>query len=360
MNSFKENITGLFLCATVFAAANVASAVTSAVFITDQKSPIPSVMFAVIIGILIKNTLKPNQHFHAGINFSLKYLLRLGIILLGFRIGLGEMFVYSALAVPLVAACILTVLIVIKFVSQRLNVSSKMSYLIAIGTSICGASAIIALAPVINAKKGEITYAIANIVLFGLIGMFLYPSLAETLFEGNQKAIGLFLGTAIHDTAQVAASGLIYEQQFPGSNALEVATVTKLVRNTFLLLLIPTFAYAYMRDNQQDTYSIKQIFPLFVIGFIFMVACRTAGDEFISSGLSPISEFQWHYLIYLIEVSSGICLGLAMASLGLSTDLKELRSVGYQPFLVGLLAAAAIGLTSLMTITLYLNLQYLS
>ena len=120
------------------------------------------------------------------------------------------MFVYSALAVPLVAACILTVLIVIKFVSQRLNVSSNMSYLIAIGTSICGASAIIALAPVINAKKGEITYAIANIVLFGLIGMFLYPSLAENLFEGNQKAIGLFLGTAIHDTAQVAASGLIY------------------------------------------------------------------------------------------------------------------------------------------------------
>ena len=81
MNSLKENITGLFLCATVFAAANVASAVTSALFITDQKSPIPSVMFAVLIGILIKNTFKPNQHFQAGINFSLKYLLRLGITL---------------------------------------------------------------------------------------------------------------------------------------------------------------------------------------------------------------------------------------------------------------------------------------
>ncbi len=334
--------------------------VISATLMTDQKSPIPSVIFAVIIGILIKNVLKPNHHFDAGISFTLKYLLRLGIILLGIRIGLGDVFTYGTLAVPLVIACILTVLFVIKIVSQQLTVSSQMSYLIAIGTSICGASAIIALAPVISARKGEITYAVANIVLFGLIGMFFYPYVAETLFEGNQKAVGLFLGAAIHDTAQVAASGLIYEQQFDGSDALEVATVTKLVRNTFLLLLIPAFAYGYMRDNQHEAYSLKQIFPFFVIGFIFMVVCRTAGDELLVRGLLPISEFQWHCLITLLKACSGVFLGFAMASLGLSTDLGELRSVGYRPFVLGLIASTAVALTSFAVIKLYLQLEYIS
>ena len=190
--------------------------------------------------------------------------------------------------------------------------------------------------------------------------MFCYPYLAETLFDGNQKAIGLFLGTAIHDTAQVTASGLIYEQQFASSTTLEVATITKLVRNSFLLLLIPIFAFAYMKDNQGKNYSLREIFPFFVLGFIFLVTCRTAGDELVARGCFMISESHWQYVISLVKTGSSICLGIAMASLGLSTDLSELNAVGYKPFLVGFLAATAVAVSSFMVISFYVDFQYLT
>ena len=360
MNEIKNNITGLILCVAIFAAAYLTSNLISTILSGNQNSPIPTVIFAVLIGILTKNILKPHARFEPGISFAQKNILRLGIIFLGIRISLSDVLAYGALSIPLVIICILTVLSVIKLTSQRLKISSEMTYLIAIGTSICGASAIIALAPVINAKKGEITYAVANIVLFGLIGMFCYPYLAETLFDGNQKAIGLFLGTAIHDTAQVTASGLIYEQQFASSTTLEVATITKLVRNSFLLLLIPIFAFAYMKDNQGENYSLRGIFPFFVLGFIFLVTCRTAGDELIARGFFMISESHWQYVISLVKTGSSICLGIAMASLGLSTDLSELNAVGYKPFLVGFLAATAVAVSSFMVISFYVDFQYLT
>ena len=159
-----------------------------------------------------------------------------------------------------------------------------MSYLIAIGTSVCGATAIVATAPVINAKKTEIAYAIANITLFGVIAMLIYPYFAEWYFNDNALEAGLFLGTSIHETSQVAAAGLIYDQQFNNPETLDVATVTKLIRNTFLVILIPLFAYLYNRGEVKDKkYSIFSIFPYFVIGFIGMIIVRNLGDQFFST-----------------------------------------------------------------------------
>ena len=120
-----------------------------------------------------------------------------------------------------------------------------MAALVAVGTSICGASAIVATAPAINANKEEVTYAIANITLFGILSMLIYPYFANLYFSGEPLLIGLFLGTSIHETSQVAAAGLIYEQQFNSPETLNIATVTKLIRNTFLIIMIPLFAFLY-------------------------------------------------------------------------------------------------------------------
>ena len=103
-----------------------------------------------------------------------------------------------------------------------------MSYLISVGSTVCGTTAIMAMAPVINAKKNEVSYAIANITLFGIISMLIYPYFANFYFNGESLFIGLFLGTAIHETAQVAAAGLIYDQQFNSPETLNISTVTKL------------------------------------------------------------------------------------------------------------------------------------
>jgi|TARA_Y100000590_G_scaffold466513_1_gene642168 uncharacterized integral membrane protein (TIGR00698 family) len=228
-----------------------------------------------------------------------------------------------------------------------------MSYLIAIGTSICGVSAIVAMAPVINAKRGEIAYAIANITIFGMLGMLIYPYLANFIFDGGENSIGLFLGTAIHDTAQVIASGLIYEQQFANTKVIEVSTITKLVRNTFLLLMIPLFAYFYNKEKNSKDYSTKGIFPLFVVGFLLMVILRTTGDELITNRGLFIDPSLWDQAVSQLKELSVVFLSIAMAALGLSINIKELKDMGYKPFVVGFSAAAIVGVVSIITITIF-------
>ena len=105
--------------------------------------------------------------------------------------------------------------------------------------------------------------------------MIVYPYFAEWYFDNDALKVGLFLGTSIHETSQVAAAGLIYDQQFNSPETLNVATVTKLIRNTFLVILIPLFAFLYNRGELKgQNYSILSIFPYFVIGFIGMIIVK--------------------------------------------------------------------------------------
>ena len=224
-----------------------------------------------------------------------------------------------------------------------------MSYLIAIGTSVCGATAIVATAPVINAKKTEVAYAIANITLFGVIAMLVYPYFAEWYFNENDLKAGLFLGTSIHETSQVAAAGLIYDQQFNSPETLNVATVTKLIRNTFLVVMIPLFAFLYNRGEvKNEKYSILNIFPYFVLGFIGMIIIRNLGDQLFLNENS--NHLLWINFIEYLKILATTFLTMAMAAVGISINLSELKSMGYKPFIVGLIAAVTVGLISLIYI----------
>ena len=127
---------------------------------------------------------------------------------------------------------------------------------------VCGTTAIIATAPVIKASKTEVSYAIANITLFGILSMLIYPYFANFYFNGEPLLTGLFLGTSIHETSQVAAAGLIYEQQFNSQETLNIATVTKLIRNTFLIIMIPLFAF-YITAKQKKKIFFIEYFSIF-------------------------------------------------------------------------------------------------
>src|SRR5262249_47541323 len=142
--------------------------------------------------------------------------------------------------------------------------------LIAVGTSICGVSAIVATGPVIDAEEDEISYSVACITLFGMLALFLYPFLAHLIFAGDARLAGLFLGTSIHDTAQVAGAGLIYQQQFHAPEALNAATVIKLVRNLCMAGVIPLMAVLYRRSTGTSAgrQPWHQVVPLFVLGFV--------------------------------------------------------------------------------------------
>ena len=316
------------------------------------KSPISTVLIAILLGIVMGNAFTPRPGMMIGLDFTQQYILKLGIIFLGIRLSFEELIKFGSIAIPLIIFCIMGVLILVKLLIKKVPISSKMSYLIAIGTSVCGATAIVATAPVINAKKSEVAYAIANITLFGVIAMLVYPYFAEWYFDGDALKVGLFLGTAIHETSQVAAAGLIYDQQFNSPETLNVATVTKLIRNTFLVILIPLFAFLYNRGEiKEKNYSILSIFPYFVLGFIGMIIIRNVGDQIFSIENLNFEFYEiWKNFIGYIKILATVFLTMAMAAVGISINLGDLKSMGYKPFLVGLIAAVTVGIISLVYI----------
>ena len=315
-----------------------------------NKSPISTAMIAILLGMFFGNIFKVRDSFQKGLDFTREYILKLGIICLGIQLKPFEFLDFGKIAIPLIIVCIVSVLIVIKLLIKKLKIPTRMAYLISIGSTVCGTTAIMATAPVIKANKSEVSYAIANITLFGIISMLIYPSFANFYFNGEPLLIGLFLGTSIHETSQVAAAGLIYEQQFNSPETLNIATVTKLIRNTFLIIMIPLFAFLYNRGQTNNkNYSIISIFPYFVLGFVGMIFLRNIGDEIYSS------NSYWVESINYIKISSKIFLTMAMAAIGLSTNLKDIKNMGYKPFFVGFIAMLTVGIICILTIESYLR-----
>ena len=317
-----------------------------------SKSPISTAMIAILLGIFFGNFFKIRDSFQNGLDFSRDYILKLGIICLGIQLKPFEFLDFGKIAIPLILICIVSVLIAIKLLVKKLKIPTRMAYLISIGSTVCGTTAIMATAPVIKASKDEISYAIANITLFGILSMFLYPYFANFYFDGNSLFAGLFLGTAIHETSQVAAAGLIYDQQFNSPETLNIATVTKLIRNTFLIIMIPLFAILYNRGHTKEKgYSFLSIFPYFVLGFIGMIILRNIGDYVFLAD----SGKNWIEAINFIKAGSKIFLTMAMAAIGLSTNLKDIKNMGHKPFVVGFVAMFAVGIVSIVTIEMYLK-----
>ena len=317
------------------------------------KSPISTAMIAILIGIFFGNFFQIRESFQKGLDFTREYILKLGIICLGIQLKPFEFLDFGKIAIPLIVICIISVLIVIKLIIKKLKIPTRMAYLISIGSTVCGTTAIMATAPVIKANKSEVSYAIANITLFGILSMLLYPYFANIYFEGNPLFAGLFLGTSIHETSQVAAAGLIYEQQFNSPETLNIATVTKLIRNTFLIIMIPLFALLYNRGQRKEKdYSILNIFPYFVLGFVGMIILRNIGDQVFE----VYNNDYWKEVINFIKISSKIFLTMAMAAIGLSTNLKDISVMGYKPFIVGFIAMLTVGIVCILTIEIYLKL----
>jgi len=322
-------------------------------FFGYTKSPISTAMIAILLGIFFGNIFTVRNSFQKGLDFTREYILKLGIICLGIQLKPFEFLDFGKIAIPLIIICIISVLVVIKLLIIKLKIPTRMAYLISIGSTVCGTTAIIATAPVIKANKNEVSYAIANITLFGIISMLLYPYFANIYFDGNSLFAGLFLGTSIHETSQVAAAGLIYDQQFNSPETLNIATLTKLIRNTFLIIMIPLFAFLYNRGQRKEkNYSILNIFPYFVLGFVGMIILRNLGDQFFIL----YNEKNWLITINFIQMSSKIFLTMAMAAIGLSTNLKDIKVMGYKPFFVGFISMLTVGIISILTIEIYQKL----
>ena len=317
------------------------------------KSPISAIMMAILLGILIRNTMSLPDTFQPGIRFGLVRVLRLGIVLLGIRLSLGEAGAIGLQSLPVIIGAVGAALLIVTFLARRVGLSGPLGTLIAVGTSVCGATAIVATAPAIGAKDDEVSYAVACVTLFGVVAMLVYPFAGHWIFSGDAFASGLFLGTSVHETAQVAGSGLVYQQYYDDPQALDVATVTKLVRNLGMLVIIPLMSVVYHRSSSDAGQAPKwwTMIPLFVVGFACMSLIRTVGDagELAFGFLQPET---WQAVVANTKEVAEMCLAVAMAAVGLGTSIKGLVDIGFKPLGVGLFSALLVGGVSITLISL--------
>jgi uncharacterized integral membrane protein (TIGR00698 family) len=296
-----------------------------------------------------------------GLNFAVKKVLRLGIILLGIRLTIFDVLRLGVYGVPIVLICITGALLVTTYISNRLELPQRLGALIAVGTSICGVSAIVATGPAIDAEDEEVAYAVAVITIFGLVATIVYPFLANTIFAGEAISAGLFLGTSVHDTSQVVGAAKVYADVFSAPRALDVATVTKLVRNVFMAAVIPFAAFYYCRrpDEQCEPGGTKtsflKLFPLFVLGFLALAAIRSIGDAGINAGGTAFGLWDsaaWKEIHDFVKGWAENLMVVALAGVGLSTNFRAFKGLGIKPFLAGLGAALVVGILSYIAISL--------
>jgi len=326
-----------------------------------EKTPLSAVTVVLLLGLGLGNRLAPPAWLRPGLTFAVKKILRLGIILLGIRLSIFDVFRLGAIGVPIVLLCICSALLFTTLFNRWLRLPERLGTLIAIGTSICGVSAIVAGALAIDAKDEEVSYAVAVITIFGILATLLYPYAAYEIFGGDPVKAGLFLGTSVHDTAQVAGAALVFSAVYSLPRVLEVATVTKMVRNVFMGLVIPLMSLYYSRramaqgETREQKTNVARLLPLFIVGFLVLAVTRSIGDAGVRAGGSAFGLWDsvtWKGIYGGIKHWATHFLVVALAGVGLSTRFRMLKGLGAKPFIVGLSGALVVGVVSFVTISL--------
>ena len=280
-------------------------------------------ILATVIGITLHNVFGTPAWARAGVTVSLKRVLRLGIVLLGLQLMASQVAQVGLTGVGVIAATLLATLVFTKWLGGLMGVDAKLAELIGAGTSICGASAIIATNTVTRGRDEDVAYAVACVTVFGSLSMFLFPLLPGVL-DLSPKAFGLWSGASIHEIAQVVAAAFQ-----DGTRAGEVGTVAKLTRVMMLAPVVITLGLIAMRKaahaSGQPNSRAAPPMPWFVLGFVAMVIVN-------SLVAIPAAPKAW------IVSATTFLLSMALAAMGIETDFRKLKAEGLKPLL---LAAAA-------------------
>ena len=343
----------------------LASALTSALEI-----PISGIPLSILLGMTVNNAVGYSSTFKPGITFATKTILQGGIVAVAAKLSFVELLTTGTQGIPVVIASVGAGLTFIPIAGRLAGLPSEMSKLLAAGTSICGVTAITALAPAINASNRDIAVAVANTVAFGTIGMLTYPYLFHALC-GSSEQVGMCLGVAIHDTSQVLGSAMSYKETFGDEVALKVAAITKLTRNLGLAVALPGLTYLHSMEQIKNKaaststsqssegvdstksgsneptisglVSFQQFVPPFLVAFLGMSGLRSCGDFFLGAdGPENLLLFQ-DTMNFIGNDVSKYALGTAMAGVGLSTSSSSLKGVGWKPFAVGATGALVVG-----------------
>ena len=351
----KENAPGVALCVLLFAAASWVSSLLGKLI--QGFNPFTASILAILFGILIANTIKPGPRFAPGVRFCLKRVLRFAIVLIGIRLSLFEVGELGATGLPVVLVAVVTGVLGVELLGRLFHIPPKLAMLLGAGTSICGVTAVVSTAPVIDADEGEVAYAVANVTLFGLVGTLVYPYLVPYMFPLG-KQCGLFLGTAIHDMAQLMGAAATYKDLYNDETGFATAAITKMTRNLFLAVVIPYFAWKTRHQKSAENEGQRPpILPAFLIGFLLMSCVRSMGDFTLENqglALGIMTGDNWQFLLHFVGkvLGSTWLVGFALVGVGLNLKTEIFRGLGLRPFVLGLCGALLVGLASFVTIKL--------
>ncbi|MDQ2069767.1 YeiH family protein [Natronospira bacteriovora] len=303
------------------------------------RLPVSAALLAILLGLALAPWAARRPGFGPGLKFAAGDLLKLGVVLLGLRLSLAELWQIGASVWVLVLLVIVSGLLLMALLSRLLALPARLGILLGVGTAICGASAIAATAPGIQARSEETAYAIACVALFGLLATLAYPLLFHFLLD-DPRLVGMALGAAIHDTAQVTGAALMYEQSQQAPEALSSATVTKLMRNLGILAVVPLAIWWARRG--EATKGAGPAFPLFILGFIALVGLRSLGDALFGA-----DQAHWQQFLSLAGQLSALLFAIALAAMGLGIRLSALRALGPRPAIAALSTAVLVGVVAI-------------
>lgn len=329
MNFIKSNYKGLLLTLVI---------AVPAWFLGKQFPIVGGAVIAIIAGMIITLFIKDKTPFESGIKFTSKKVLQWAVVLLGFGMNLSVVLETGMQSLPIILCTIATSLVIAFALHKLMRIPSKISTLVGVGSSICGGSAIAATAPVIDADDEEVAQAISVIFFFNVLAALVFPYFGQLVgFDTmSGEAFGIFAGTAVNDTSSVTAAASTWDNMWGlGSQTLDKAVTVKLTRT---LAIIPiTLVLAFMRtrkgSGEGGKVSFKKIFPFFILYFIGASVITTVAVSFgvDDSLFHPVKELSKFFIV------------LAMAAIGLNTDVIKLIKTGGKPIIMG--ACCWVGIT---------------
>jgi uncharacterized integral membrane protein (TIGR00698 family) len=290
------------------------------------------VLWAILFGLIVSNTVGLAEIFQPGVA-TYEFWLKIGIVLLGVRFLLGDVLKLGGLSLVLVAVELAVSIALMTWLGRKFNLSPKLTSLLAIGSSICGVSAIIAAKGAIDADDEDASYAIAAILALGAFSLFTFPFIGHLLGMGDH-AFGLWVGLAVDNTAEATAAGALYSDA-----AAKFAVLAKTTRNATIGFVVLGYALYWAGKHQAKVISNKgmflwQKFPKFVLGFLLISTLATVG-VFNKAQIADLANLsRWAFL-------------LTFAGVGLRTNLRDMQKQGWRPFVVGALGEVAIAALTL-------------
>lgn len=307
-------------------------------FLGKQFEIIGGAVIAIIAGMVVTLFWKDKGAFEGGIKFTSKKILQWAVILLGFGLNLGVVYQTGMQSLPIIVCTIAISLIIAYVLHKFLHIPGNISTLIGCGSSICGGSAVAATASVIDAEDEEVAQAISVIFFFNVLAAILFPPLGSLLgfSTTSGEAFGIFAGTAINDTSSVTAAAATWDSMWGlGTATLDKAVTVKLTRT---LAIIPiTLVLAFIRTKQPGKegkkVNLKNIFPFFILYFIgaSVITTIAVGCGVSTSFFAPFKELSKFLIV------------MAMAAIGLNTDIVKIVKTGGRPIIMG--ASCWIGIT---------------